>query len=65
MFNPALIVATTIMMNQTSKRVKEQDDDVKFQAIREELMDDDWDGSEDELNREAESIFKERYGYEY
>jgi len=34
-----------------------------FQQIREELMNDDFDGSEDELNREAEAIFEERYGY--
>lgn len=40
-------------------------DDDKFQSIREELMDDDWDGDEDELNREAEDIFEERYGYSY
>lgn len=39
-------------------------DDELFQQIRESLLDD-WDGSEDELNREAEFIFEEKYGYEY
>lgn len=64
MFNAALIVTTTMMMNASKKRQQEQDDE-RYQAIREELLNDDWDGSEDELNREAEDIFYERYGYHY
>lgn len=62
--NTALIVASIINMNQVVKRRREEDD-ANYQTIRQELMDDDWDGSEDELNREADSIFLERYGYEY
>lgn len=63
--NGALIAAVSMMMNSAKRRRQEEEEnDRKYQAIREELMED-WDGNEDELNREAEEIFRERYGYDY